>query len=89
VRVLIQSSVTSKYLAPSLEWTGDEVAAIDFKKTVRAVEYCVRQRMADAQLVLKFGEAPELDIVLPLRMPSSRSGYLVSPKVKRSGLPAA
>ena len=72
MQVLIQSSATSKYLGRN-RWTREEMAAIDFKKVVCAVEHCVHERLADVQLVLKFGEDPELDITLPLRIPQSTS----------------
>jgi len=42
---------------------------MNFQKTAAAVEYCVRQRVFDSQLVLKFGQDPQLDIVLPVRIP--------------------
>ena len=43
--------------------------AVDFQKTVRAIEYCVRERIPDAQIVLKFGADRQFDIVLPIRIP--------------------
>ena len=43
---------------------------MDFQKTVKAIEHCVRERMADVQVVLKFSEDQQLDIVLPVCTPS-------------------
>jgi hypothetical protein len=43
---------------------------MDFQKTARAVEHCVRQRLLESQLVLNFGEDRQLDIMLPVCIPS-------------------
>jgi hypothetical protein len=69
VRVLVQNCSTLEYLCSERGWVRNPAQAIDFQKTALAVEYCVRQKVRDAQLVLKFGEDPQLDILLPVRMP--------------------
>lgn len=68
MRVLVQNTFNLEYLRPRKGWTRNHLRALDFEKTARAIEYCVRQRIADAQLVLRFGEDRQLDIVLPIRI---------------------
>ena len=70
MRVLVQHRSTLQYLHACEEWTPHELDALDFQKTVKAIEYCVRERVADVQVVLKFGPDKQLDIVLPVRAPS-------------------
>ena len=56
--------------------------AMDFQKTVKAIEHCVRERIADVQVVLKFSDDHKLDIVLPVQTPGL-------PAAKRARLNAA
>jgi hypothetical protein len=74
VRVLVQRKGTREYLRAPRQWTRHEPEAIDFEKTVRAVEHCIREKIQDAQLVLAFEEDRNLDIVLPLNITETPSG---------------
>ena len=67
----MQHCSTLQYVRAHGGWTPHELDALDFQKTVNAIEYCVRERVADVQVVLKFGPDQEFDIVLPVRTPSS------------------
>jgi hypothetical protein len=68
VRVFVQNSSTREFLHSLRGWTRNEREALDFQKTAPAVEFCVRERLSNAQLILKFGEDPEFDIILPVRI---------------------
>ena len=70
MRVLVQNCSTLQYLRARSGWTRHDLDALDFQKTVKAIEYCVCQRLAGVQVVLKFGPDKQLDIVLPVRAPS-------------------
>jgi len=67
VRVLVQNKATRQFLRAPHGWTRNEPEAIDFKKTVSAIEHCVRQRIADAQLILTFEADRSFDIIVPIR----------------------
>jgi len=59
-----------QYLRARSGWTPHELDALDFQKTLKAIEYCVRQRLAEVQVVLKFSDDQQLDIVLPVHAPA-------------------
>jgi len=70
---LVQRKGTREFLRAQRRWTPHESDALDFKKTARAIEHCVRERIEDAQLVLAFEENRQLDIILPVHVPHRSS----------------
>jgi hypothetical protein len=66
----VQNSSSGQFLHSLGGWTAKEEQALDFQKTAPAVEFCVREKLTNAQLILKFGENPEFDIILPVRIPT-------------------
>ena len=78
VRVLVQRKATREFLRARKRWTLHEPDALDFKKTARAIEHCVRERIEDAQLVLAFEENRQLDIILPIHVPRRSSLFRTS-----------
>ena len=65
MRVLLQQKNSGLYLKREGDWTGNPNEADDFRSSAQAIDYCVRNRLAGLQLVLKFPEQ-HLDIVLRL-----------------------
>lgn len=64
-RIIIQDRSTGMYLKNLGRWTQKEAEAFSFSCTSSALLYCVRNQLAQTQIVMKFG--PErYDIQLPV-----------------------
>ena len=66
MRVMLQNYTTLEYWRGHHGWTKHEHEALDFKTSVAAIEFCVRTRVVDAQVLLRFGEDRFFDIVIPI-----------------------
>lgn len=71
MKALLQQVGTGLYFQGPGQWTLDHAQAFDFKSSVAARTYCMRQSMNDVQIILKF-EVDKYDIILPARHKSSR-----------------
>ncbi len=73
MKALLQQVETGFYFQNPERWTPDHAEAYDFKSSVTARSYCLRHKIAEVQIVLKF-DVDKYDIVLPARYPSMRAG---------------
>ena len=64
MRVLIQNCDSLKFYADAGLWTDSAMNAMDFRGSVKALDYIQRHQIGRAQIVLKF-EKDEFDVVLP------------------------
>lgn len=71
MKALLQQVGTGLYFQGQGQWTLDHGQAFDFKSSVAARTYCMRQGLNDVQIILKF-EVDKYDIVLPARHTSTR-----------------
>jgi hypothetical protein len=65
MRILLQQKETGLYFKDIGTWTREPAGAMDFLSSTTAIDFCVINKIADVQLVLKF-EEQRCDIVLPL-----------------------
>jgi hypothetical protein len=65
MRILLQQKETGLYVKDLGDWTREPGAAMDFISSTKAIDFCVANKIAGVQLVLKFEEQLH-DIVLPL-----------------------
>ena len=56
MRILLQNCKNFLYYAVDGSWTQHADHALDFKSSVRALEFCRDQRPPDVQIVLKFND---------------------------------
>jgi len=66
MRVLIQNCNTFHYLTDTLGWCLSPQEALGFQTSTRALDHCLKHRLENVQIVLKF-ERDDLDVHLPLR----------------------
>jgi hypothetical protein len=66
MRIFVQNATTHEYWRVENGWTKQQKDAAEFKTSMQAIELCVRSRLKDAQILLRFAEDPCFDIVLPL-----------------------
>ena len=71
MRVLVQHRKTLEYWRGLQQWAKEDSDALDFQRTTAAIEFCVREALTDAQVVLRFGDDRTLDIALPIRKPDA------------------
>jgi hypothetical protein len=64
MRRLLQSTSTGFYYQGPGAWTRDPGVACSFHRTSGAIECCLRERLADMQVVLKF-EDSSFDVRFP------------------------
>jgi hypothetical protein len=64
MRVLIQHCDSLKFYVDADSWTDSPRNAMDFRGSVKALDYIQRHQIGRAQIVLKF-EKDEFDVVLP------------------------
>ncbi len=79
MRILVQQKETDLYFKDIDSWTPDSSEAMDFVGSTAAIDFCVRNRLAEVQLVLKFDEE-KCDIVMPVRT----EGHLRGDRTGRS-----
>jgi hypothetical protein len=65
MRILLQQKETGLYVKEVGDWTREPTAAMDFVSSTKAIDFCVVNKIAGVQLVLKFEEHLH-DIVLPM-----------------------
>ena len=73
MRILIQQKETGLYFRDIDAWTRNPGEAMDFLSSTSAIDFCVVNKIADVQLVLKFDEQ-RYDIVLPVLSTSAQPG---------------
>jgi len=65
MRILLQEKETGLYFKDTGSWTSEATEAMDFLSSTKAIDFCVANKIAGVQLVLKFEEQLH-DIVLPM-----------------------
>ncbi|HSU56184.1 MAG TPA: hypothetical protein VLT36_19150 [Candidatus Dormibacteraeota bacterium] len=65
MRIVLQQKETGLYFKNIESWARDSSDAMDFLSSTAAIDFCVRNKLNDVQLVLKF-EEQRYDIVLPV-----------------------
>ena len=65
MRILLQQKETGLYVKDVDAWAHDPNEAMDFVSSTKAIDFCVANKIAGVQLVLKFDEHLH-DIVLPM-----------------------
>jgi hypothetical protein len=65
MRILLQQKDTGLYFKDIDLWESDPSDAMDFLSSTSAIDFCVANKISNAQLVLKFDEQ-RYDIVLPV-----------------------
>ena len=65
MRILLQQKETGLYVKDVGAWSREPGEAMDFVSSTKAIDFCVANKIADVQLVLKFEEHLH-DIVLPM-----------------------
>jgi hypothetical protein len=73
MRVVIQSTQTSEFLKPDKTWAPSASEAIYFPTSMRALDFCIRHKLKDIQLVLRFDDGTP-DAILPVEEHWSRLG---------------
>lgn len=64
MRVVLQQKESGLYFKDIGNWSRNSAEAMDFLSSTAAIDFCVANRLAGVQLVLKFDEQ-KYDIVLP------------------------
>ena len=73
MRILLQQKETGLYFQDIDAWTRNSAEAMDFLSSTSAIDFCVMNKIAGVQLVLKFDEQ-QYDIVLPVLPKRSQRG---------------
>jgi hypothetical protein len=69
MRILLQHKETGLYFKDIESWVRNSAEAMDFISSTAAIDFCVTNKLAEVQLVLKF-EEQKYDIVMPMEQPS-------------------
>ena len=69
MRILLQQKETGLYFKDIEAWERGSAEAMDFVSSTAAIDFCVTNKLAGVQLVLKF-EEEKFDIVLPVITPN-------------------
>ena len=64
MRILLQQKDSGLYFKGPNVWVRNSLEAADFVNSTAAIDFCVQERLAGVQLVLKF-EGEKYEIVLP------------------------
>ena len=70
MRILLQQKETGLYFKDIDAWARGGAEAMDFVSSTAAIDFCVTNKLAGVQLVLKF-EEEKYDIVLPVVTPNN------------------
>ena len=73
MRILLQKKDTGEYFRDVGVWTRDPAEGMDFLSSMKAIDFCVNNKVSRVQIVLKFDEQ-HYDIVLP--MVAERSAHV-------------
>jgi hypothetical protein len=65
MKILLQNVHTKLYYCLLDAWTGDAVAAFNFRQSIQALDFVRKQNLRDVQLVIKFDDA-QWDEIVPL-----------------------
>ena len=65
MRILIQQKQTGLYFKDIANWTEQRSEAMEFVSSTAAIDFCLQNKLADVQMVLRFDEE-QAEIVLPL-----------------------
>ena len=65
MKILLQQKATGLYFKDVGAWTQHPMEAMDFISSMKAIDFCVINKIFDAQLVLRF-EQERYEIVMPL-----------------------
>lgn len=68
MRIVLQQKETGLYFKDIGAWVRNSSEAMDFVSSTAAIDFCVLNKLAGVQLVLKF-EEQKYDIVLPVGTP--------------------
>ncbi len=66
MRILLQQKKTGLYFKDIGAWVRNSSEAMDFVSSTAAIDFCVANKLAGLQMVLKF-EEQKYDIVLPVQ----------------------
>jgi hypothetical protein len=73
MRILLQKKDSGEYFHDVGVWTREPAEAMDFLSSMKAIEFCVTNKVSRVQIVLKF-EDQHCDIVLPMVTEQGYSG---------------
>ena len=65
MKILLQQKASGLYFKDVGAWTHNTTEALDFISSMKAIDFCVINKIYDAQLVLRF-EQERYEIVMPL-----------------------
>lgn len=65
MRILLQQKATGQYYQDVGVWTRNPAEAMDFLSSMKAIEFCMSNKVGGVQIVLKFDQQ-HYDIVLPM-----------------------
>ena len=65
MRIILQQKETGLYIKDIGSWAKESSDAMDFMSSTAAIDFCISNKITDAQLVLKFDEH-HYDIVMPV-----------------------
>lgn len=65
MRILLQKKESGEYFRDVGIWTRNPDEAMDFLSSMKAIDFCVKNKVSRVQIVLKFDEQ-RCDIVLPM-----------------------
>ena len=74
MRILLQQKESGLYFKDIDAWDLDPSQAMDFLSSTAAIDFCVANKISNAQIVLKFDEQ-RYDIVLPVLPPQDGHGH--------------
>ena len=73
MRIFLQQKDSGLYFKDIESWTHHFSEAMDFVSSMTAIDFCVANKIAGVQLVLKFDQQDH-DIVMPVSNPASLAG---------------
>jgi len=65
MKVVIQSTRTLHFLRDDCSWATCAAEASAFSSSIKALDFCVRHKLTDVQIVLHFENASP-DVILPV-----------------------
>ena len=66
MKTFLQNRLTLRFLQKDGSWLADENDAFQFRSSMDALKYCIRDGLMDMQIVLNVG-ARKHDVILPVR----------------------
>ena len=73
MRILLQKKDSGEYFRDVGVWTREPAEAMDFLSSMKAIDFCITNKVSRVQIVLKFDEQ-HYDIVLPMITENRFSG---------------